>query len=307
MGCLKLTYRDETSPLRVVKGNLKCFEESCLGSYRYGFNGMEGDPEVKGAGNHYTTHFRQYDPRLGRWMSIDPLADRFPWQSPYAAFNNNPIYFEDARGDSSKTGNDVSPEPLYDAPCIDFCGLEGQTFERFPYIDHLTFEESFEQNPNVSESEHREYLQKRYGLTNITVEDASKIELSYIPQTTNEQRQFGSLYAIKYEGVVLGKISVGGFANNSPRELESAKYQAESVNYLKPLLNDAIKIGDWVGIMILNEMISETQAKYSSVISYIPFDQAGSEVFRRLGKSEESLKDKALKEGAANAIDDLMW
>ena len=31
--------------------------------YRYGFNGMETDPEIKGeAGHHYTTYFRQYDP-----------------------------------------------------------------------------------------------------------------------------------------------------------------------------------------------------------------------------------------------------
>ena len=31
--------------------------------YRYGFNGMESDPEVKGrAGHHYTTYFRQYRP-----------------------------------------------------------------------------------------------------------------------------------------------------------------------------------------------------------------------------------------------------
>jgi len=43
------------------------------GEYRYGFNGMEKDDEVKGSGNSYTTEFRQYDPRLGRWMSLDPL------------------------------------------------------------------------------------------------------------------------------------------------------------------------------------------------------------------------------------------
>ncbi|NQX99039.1 MAG: hypothetical protein HRT73_14360, partial [Flavobacteriales bacterium] len=34
--------------------------------YRYGFNGMEGDDEVKSEGNSYTTYFRSYDPRLGK-------------------------------------------------------------------------------------------------------------------------------------------------------------------------------------------------------------------------------------------------
>ena len=41
-------------------------------TYRHGFNGMEKDDEVKGVGNSYNTTFRQYDPRLGRWMSLDP-------------------------------------------------------------------------------------------------------------------------------------------------------------------------------------------------------------------------------------------
>ncbi|MEO9257540.1 MAG: RHS repeat-associated core domain-containing protein, partial [Crocinitomicaceae bacterium] len=59
--------------------------------YRYGFNGMEKDDEVKGTGNSYTTEFRQYAPRIGRWLSLDPLFDHFPWQSPYVAFDNNPI------------------------------------------------------------------------------------------------------------------------------------------------------------------------------------------------------------------------
>jgi len=43
------------------------------GNYRYGYNGMELDNEVSGNGNSYTTEFRQYDPRLGRWKSLDQL------------------------------------------------------------------------------------------------------------------------------------------------------------------------------------------------------------------------------------------
>jgi len=67
-------------------------------SYRYGYNGMELDNEVKDNGNSYTTEFRQYDPRLGRWMSLDPLRGRYPWMSPYVGFNNNPIMFTDPLG-----------------------------------------------------------------------------------------------------------------------------------------------------------------------------------------------------------------
>ena len=66
--------------------------------YRYGFNGMEKDDEVAGVGNSYTTAFRQLDPRLGRWFSLDPMMAKYPHQSPYASFNNNPIYFSDPTG-----------------------------------------------------------------------------------------------------------------------------------------------------------------------------------------------------------------
>ncbi|WP_070138331.1 RHS repeat-associated core domain-containing protein [Crocinitomix algicola] len=67
--------------------------------YRYGFNGMEKDDEVKEiAGSEYTTEYRQYDPRIGRWTSLDPHMSRYPNQSPYVAYNNNPIYFIDPNG-----------------------------------------------------------------------------------------------------------------------------------------------------------------------------------------------------------------
>jgi RHS repeat-associated protein len=67
------------------------------GNYRYGFNGMEKDDEVKGSGNSYTTYFRQYDPRLGRWLSIDPKPDA--WQSHYTSMDNNPLMYTDPNGD----------------------------------------------------------------------------------------------------------------------------------------------------------------------------------------------------------------
>ncbi len=71
-------------------------------SYRYAFNGMEKDDDVNGVGNSYTTYFRQYDSRLGKWFSTDPLAASFASMSPYVAFNDNPIIFVDPRGDSPK-------------------------------------------------------------------------------------------------------------------------------------------------------------------------------------------------------------
>jgi RHS repeat-associated protein len=67
--------------------------------YRYGFNGMEADNEVKGNGNSYTTEFRQYDPRLGRWLSLDPLMQEYPSFSPYNFCLNSPLIYNDKKGD----------------------------------------------------------------------------------------------------------------------------------------------------------------------------------------------------------------
>jgi len=57
---------------------------------------MEGDNEVKGQDNSYTTQFRQYDPRISKWLSIDPVVKEH--ESPYGAYANNPIMFTDPNG-----------------------------------------------------------------------------------------------------------------------------------------------------------------------------------------------------------------
>ncbi len=64
-------------------------------SHRYGFNGMVEDNELKGEGNSYSTLFREYDPRVGRFLSLDPSLDKYPNLSPYVAFADNPIRFVD--------------------------------------------------------------------------------------------------------------------------------------------------------------------------------------------------------------------
>jgi RHS repeat-associated protein len=66
--------------------------------YSYGYNGMEKDDERKGEGNSYSTEFRQYDPLIGKWLSLDPLVKKYPSCSPYFGFNGNPIKFSDPTG-----------------------------------------------------------------------------------------------------------------------------------------------------------------------------------------------------------------
>lgn len=114
MGCLKLKYWDnqealEECPLFILVDQAKKDVPQKIGvnyspfgallpgrnfnssDYKYGYQGSEMDNEIKGNGNSYTTEFRQLDPRLGRWLSIDPMASSRPSLNPYNSMSNNPI------------------------------------------------------------------------------------------------------------------------------------------------------------------------------------------------------------------------
>src|ERR1700733_13381371 len=67
-------------------------------SYRYGFNGKENDNDVKGEGNQQDYGIRIYDPRLGRFLSVDPITRDYPELTPYQFASNSPIASIDLDG-----------------------------------------------------------------------------------------------------------------------------------------------------------------------------------------------------------------
>jgi RHS repeat-associated protein len=67
-------------------------------TYRFGFNGKENDNGVKGLGNQQDYGMRIYDPRVGKFLSVDPIKDNFPWNSTYAYAENGPIMSKDLDG-----------------------------------------------------------------------------------------------------------------------------------------------------------------------------------------------------------------
>ena len=66
--------------------------------YRYGFNGKEGDDEVKGDDNQQDYGMRIYDPRVGRFLSVDPITKQYPELTPYQFASNTPIQAIDLDG-----------------------------------------------------------------------------------------------------------------------------------------------------------------------------------------------------------------
>jgi RHS repeat-associated protein len=98
MGCLKLTYNENNDTLKVAYSSCKENQKYCTGAYRYGFNGKEKDDEINGSGNDYDFGARIYDSRLGRWLSLDPLQEKYAGLSPYNFCGNNPIMLIDPDG-----------------------------------------------------------------------------------------------------------------------------------------------------------------------------------------------------------------
>ena len=83
------------------------------GSYRYGFNGKENDNEVKGDGNQQDYGMRIYDPRLGRFLSVDPLTESYPELTPYQFASNAPVNSVDLDGLERQIAIDGS---IHDGP-----------------------------------------------------------------------------------------------------------------------------------------------------------------------------------------------
>jgi RHS repeat-associated protein len=71
-------------------------------NHTYGFNGKMNDNEVKGEGNQIDYGARIYDPRLGRFLSVDPLQKKFPELTPYQFASNSPIANVDLDGKEAR-------------------------------------------------------------------------------------------------------------------------------------------------------------------------------------------------------------
>lgn len=172
MSCYKLTYRSESSPLKVGYNTMEINKKGCVGLYRYGFNGYEKDDEIKGIGNHIDFGARGYDPRVGRWLSLDPMASKYPEVSPYVFANSNPIIFIDRDGnewvnahtariqklekqlldnpDDKKLMQQITNEQKLEARVNDYISnLKENDKALYDYIDNLKVEDASGNERNV--------------------------------------------------------------------------------------------------------------------------------------------------------------
>ncbi|WCL81586.1 hypothetical protein PPO43_00560 [Saprospira sp. CCB-QB6] len=86
--------------------------------YRFGFNGQEEDPDMG-----VVFKYRIHNARVGRFLSVDPLAPEYPWNSCYAFAENRVIEGIDLEGlESSRTTDKqftAPADPKLGVPAVD--------------------------------------------------------------------------------------------------------------------------------------------------------------------------------------------
>src|SRR6218665_2725908 len=88
-------FKEEPEASSVVL-KIKPSEEALSSDYNYKFNGMEWQDEL--GLNLYDYGARNYEPSLGRWMNLDPMANEYFSTSPYAYVLNRPTVAIDPDG-----------------------------------------------------------------------------------------------------------------------------------------------------------------------------------------------------------------
>jgi RHS repeat-associated protein len=73
--------------------------------YRFGFNGQEQDGELMDGAVSFK--YRVHDPRIGKFLSVDPLAPEYPWNSSYAFAENRVIEAIDLEGKEALKVNEI--------------------------------------------------------------------------------------------------------------------------------------------------------------------------------------------------------
>ncbi|MDH5382506.1 MAG: RHS repeat-associated core domain-containing protein, partial [Cyclobacteriaceae bacterium] len=94
---------------------------------RLGFQGQEKDDGGEwGSEAIYDYGFRIYNPGIGRWMSVDPLAQKYAGLSPFNYVKNNPLIYIDPDGLDVYTIN-------YDGSIVR--QLTDDNYNTYTYID----------------------------------------------------------------------------------------------------------------------------------------------------------------------------
>lgn len=273
-----------THPVNYVLAKEGAEAGSVKASYARGFNGMEKDDETYGEGNAYDFGARIYDSRLGRWLSVDPLQEDYPYASPYNFCLNSPIGSIDPDGqkvkvtrlpNQGKDGRDLVITKI-DAKWVDktgrFQALQAQRIK----VANLSIEKP-ESGKYKRQSKKLERMQKnydQYAAAQIkelkeTIEETYNGMDHKTEWRTEVNISDGSVVGVESTDHVFYAVSevidaegranmIGGLAfyyspNSSGQYFTSKKVKAHEIGHLLGLLHNSENLFDGKAIEYLTE------------------------------------------------------
>ncbi len=108
-GNVRVSFEDNNGTVALIQENsYYAFGMQMAGGYTPTSNpnkklynaGSEWQDDIDGLADYYSTFFREYDPIIGRFNGVDPMALLTESISTYAYANNNPILFNDPMGNA---------------------------------------------------------------------------------------------------------------------------------------------------------------------------------------------------------------
>jgi len=168
----------------------QCFE------YCFGFNGKEQDNEVSGSGNSYDYGFRIYNPRLGRFLSVDPLTKSYPWYTPYQFAGNKPIVAIDLDGLEEFVVSDALNDPKYMGKMWDIIKSSEILMSQYAAVTLASKKETHKiYNIIVPKSLEGEFGANAYTIDEVNIKKACQLVLDEGDKGGTQQAYFRAVFA----------------------------------------------------------------------------------------------------------------
>jgi RHS repeat-associated protein len=109
-GNVRASFEDNNGTVALRQENsYYAFGMQMAGGYTPGSNankklynaGSEWQDDIEGLADYYSTFFREYDPVIGRFNSVDPVSESFESWTTYHYSYNNPVNFNDPMGNAA--------------------------------------------------------------------------------------------------------------------------------------------------------------------------------------------------------------